>query len=390
MAKFIEENYENGFGILADVMKGKLYTSNRDVFDRLDFNNDDSFLEPMSVLKTTYNPAPSFGYEQLLIGYMENNKKPEALEVFSDSDGVVYLPNIGYFISNIKNDFLLLRNDQSQAKSTLSYKMQPVVFTFKPVFKIENSPIEIVQYSNPIMDHKFVSDDSLIKVDINSAFENHHIQIGKAFKIIGGIEPWFYSCLLKTVKKCVAFYNPKIRSFAASNTIGINYLSAIPEYDEIFFIEDIIHQSSHNILYFITVNLPEYFTGDAKKEPLSNYCGRSDEHRTVYSAVHGAFSLHNIISVMIRIINANLYSNKQKHELLGRFSDNIRRLKKSVDDIGHRQMYTEKGWVFYNLLRDSASALYSEHVSIADKFDTSNQPYVFDFNKFLELNPIEN
>jgi hypothetical protein len=97
----VAEKMEGGQGILADAIKTLIFQRNPDFFERLDFNNDFIFLEPL--LFAWFNdPAPvHVSLEQLLIGYIADEKKPNELQVHSDENGIIYLPNMGYLKTRI-------------------------------------------------------------------------------------------------------------------------------------------------------------------------------------------------------------------------------------------------------------------------------------------------
>lgn len=388
LASFVDNNFEDNFGLIADSMKASMYQNAPHLFKRLEFDNDDNFMEPLFLLKVAYDPMPKFSYEQLVFGYIDDKLKPEEIKVLSSNKGVVYLPRLGYLKTTAFSSVIDLLYHAESGQIQLRVDGKEIGYEFVPAKFISESHIEIVQFNNPLNDDNFGTKDNPQVVDIESGYKDHSTHVEKAMNIIKNEYPWYYSYIEKAVKKIVVFYNDEVRSFASKTTTGISYISARKEYNEVFFMEDIVHQCAHNILYVVTVQMDEYFATEAKKGLINQFNKNENDYRTIYSAYHGMFSLVNICTLFSSVFKKDIFDGQKKYEITGRLADNLKRLGKNINDVKYREAYTEKGWELLIAIEDRYNTLLAEHQVLLDKYDTSRQPYVFDYGIFLEDNPL--
>lgn len=373
-----------GFEQFADSMKVRLHLLEKKIFFSLDFDSDHFFLDPFFILKANYDPFPDYSYEQLFVGY--SNSFYENLKIYFDENGFSYLPNIGNFKSELRESYGFLKFIDNNY--SLFYNNEEIKLEFYKCTYFPETNIELISHNNPLLRQKFGSKEKLLEVEICESYSKHKNTVFKALDIIKRNNEWLYDQILLAVKKTVVFENDNIRSFASLNTLGINYISTTQSSNLIFFIEELIHQSSHNILYLITINMGAYFKVDAKNLFINKYNLNNEDKRTIYSALHGAFSLLNICSSITKMFNDQIFSPQQIHELYGRFSDNFKRLKRALNDINHPVIFTDLGWHLVTLMNGYYKDLELTFCDIVSKFDTSNQPYVFDYQIFLKTNPL--
>ena len=78
-----------------------VYQDDESLIDLVGFDNDRAFLEPSLfyfLRKKTFNEQARLNITQILRGY--GNENISILDVYSDANGVCYLPNLGYSIFN--------------------------------------------------------------------------------------------------------------------------------------------------------------------------------------------------------------------------------------------------------------------------------------------------
>ena len=168
--------------------------------------------------------------------------------------------------------------------------------------------------------------------------------------------------------------------------MGISYLNVEDENGLIFFLEDIIHQSAHNIFYYVLADEDVFSVNPT--DPMSLYSSHPNAHGDVYGTFHGLFTLTNITEFLSRCIAQNTFDGLQHLEVQGRISDNMKRFKTALEVFDERKIYTDLGWELYGMLKASYESVYQENHELIASFETSNQPYVFSFKKFLEANPV--
>ena len=75
----------------------------------------------------------------------------------------------------------------------------------------------------------------------------------------------------------------------------------------------------------------------------------------------------------------------QKHP--GRFALVMQRYTQSLRAIGDERLYKEKGRLVLTRLRDCRDEVWRRREALLGPLDVSNQPYVFSYRKFCDLNP---
>ena len=65
----------------------------------------------------------------------------------------------------------------------------------------------------------------------------------------------------------------------------------------------------------------------------------------------------------------------------------MKRFASALKLLGRRDIYTELGWWLFSKFRSAFEEVFAEYQDIIVTLDTSNQPYIFDYAKFLERNP---
>jgi len=86
---------------IINTIKLLLYKENTSVFKKLNFDDDEVFLEPLLFAyfnSKSYNSYPKEALEEMLQGYFI--KKEEIITHSYSRDGIAYVPNIGYFKVN--------------------------------------------------------------------------------------------------------------------------------------------------------------------------------------------------------------------------------------------------------------------------------------------------
>ena len=129
------------------------------------------------------------------------------------------------------------------------------------------------------------------------------------------------------------------------------------------------------------------FKVNIEKEILGNYINRSNEKRTIYSAIHGLFTVAKRYEAFYFLYRINIFNKRQKHEFMGRIADLKKRFRTGLEMLPFSSIFTEKGMYLYETL-DNNCFEYSLKLSHLDNiFDLSNQPQEFSYKLFEQLNP---
>ncbi|MCX8491726.1 MAG: hypothetical protein ORN54_11725 [Cyclobacteriaceae bacterium] len=333
---------DNGVARMADSMKMLLYHESRYNFDKIEFSHDRAFLEP------------------LLFLYLNSNKKYPIDNVLSR-----------YFKSVIPI------NEKIEAK-----------LTDGDLVYLSNG-LEVCTRLHPLWAERFKNNNEIVEVEIEKTTQLHIDKLQNAFEIIAIHLPQLHEEILKTNRKIVLFYNPNVRCFVTIEAHGMIFLSTIPENDEVFFLEEIIHQCSHNTFNCVLFgNESDFFKIDIQKEILGDFIGNEAERRTIYSAMHGLYTVAKRYESFEKLIQKNIFVGKNRHEFLGRFGDLKKRFRTGLEKLNHDSIFTERGMDIYNTLDNFCFEAISRIDENQIDFDFSNQPAEFSYSKFLELNPL--
>ncbi|MGB3466031.1 MAG: hypothetical protein WBA74_12205 [Cyclobacteriaceae bacterium] len=383
LRKLVEERISEGRQELSFRNREVVYNLAPGLFDLLDYEDDDTFLEPL--LFNYNNLPPEYqNLEQILYGYIPDDKKRDIVQVLTDSAGRAYLPKIGHIRTNAPNQKikLIYNIDTSSLSKAKGSNYELTNFTgIKRAHSFE-------LYQDDILSLRgyFRLDSQEDELNVADMYSKHSDKIEKALDIIRSVYPEFYGSFSDVIKGFYMFYCKNNRSFASMQSLGISFLNVEHENGLVFFLEDVLHQSSHNMFYYTL--LDEDMFAVNPNEDLVNYSDHRAAHGDIYGTFHGLFTLTNINTCLVQCLKNNVFEGENELETKGRISDNMKRFKTAIDLFDIRKIFTEEGWKLYNSLRESYESLYLENKDLINSFDTSNQPYVFSFSKFKEANPV--
>jgi hypothetical protein len=335
----------------------------------------------------TADEAPT-PLEQILYGYTDDSRKPDALRVSSDSNGIVHLPPIGFLKTPSAHQQLsVMRNP-----ATGAYRCQgdglPVPAEFASPLWVEDTDVEICRFQHPLL-ARFFTDDAgqVLDVEITEPTRNHTAHLNTAFEIIKAYCPEDYEDIITVTRKIVLYHSQSPNSFATLSAHGIGFFNVDDTHDEVFFLDDIAHQCGHGIFNVITREKDQYLTVDSET-PLQMINGDPQELRNIYSAFHGLFTFSRINRILNTCYEKKVFSGRQQHEMLGRLSFNMKKFKIDLANLNHQDIFTDLGWRLFNHFLEVHGSIYEQRRYVIESLDQSNQPYVFSYERFAERNPL--
>ena len=157
---------EDGKGSMADNVKLLIYKNHPALFELLDFENDDIFLEPL--VFAFFNKRSAEGHdslESILYGYIAYEwRKQIKLTIKTDEFGRSYMPQIGWFITDIPNAKLELQEPLEKSFNLL-FKGKEISFELELPVKDKSSGMELYKYPIEIL-NGFFTDRQREVVDI--------------------------------------------------------------------------------------------------------------------------------------------------------------------------------------------------------------------------------
>jgi hypothetical protein len=387
----ISDYIKTGQAYLAECVKILICRADEVLFTRLPFEEDGPFLEPYLFAYFSHQRKPAMTLRQILFGYC-TQKIPEPFEVKADGSGIIYLPNVGYLRCNAK-DTLLMLSCNGERDFQLTHDGREVPHEFEPLSFIPGTDIEVVRYFNPFFAFYFAEwrDDVKDFGEFNAPVEIQHTtafhldHLSAALRLVREFSPEQYMNYVDTTRRVVLFNNPAIRNFAVRDLHGMIFLSARENSSEIYFMEELVHQCSHNVFNAVTARKQDHFIIDPEKKSLKDYSGVDTEFRSIYSAYHGLYTVATRLECFRDCMD--VVEGSDLHELLGRFADLRRRFRNGLEVMPLKEVFTSEGRLLYKHLDTFCDNQFGKYVHLLGKFDYSNQGSDFDFDLFKELNP---
>ena len=379
----IKQKMEEGKAQLIQHIQLLIYKSRKDLFERLDFEDEAPFMEPM--LYTFFNtPESKLGLDQLLYGYMVPGRRPPELEVYADGHGIIYLPRIGYYRTGLSNERVVFKPGASVEEARFFRNGAETPAIFEPVYLLGDTEIEVCRHNNPLLKSLFIENEDPA---IEDGLDKHARHLEKAFGLIATHYPEFYDLFLATVRKLVFFRSGARHSFASLQANGASFFNVHDHDDEVYFCEDITHQCGHVIYYSVLFDKSAYFTVPPET-PLSRFNGRPHDDRSVLGGFYALlpFCFSNINS--LRLYKAGVFKGRQLHEFLGRFAFRMRKFGQAIKDYEGGEMLNERGHAWMEIFAAVFREIDEEARSFLYAYDSSNQVYDFSFERFVKLNPI--
>jgi len=399
----IYENIKLGQKQLIENIKILLYKKDSNIFNIIDFEDDRIYQEPLLFAYFNDKKSNNLNLYTILYGYMNFDAQKKGISVESDEYGRVYLPNIGWLMTNENTQKLKLYKDKN-SKIKLLYKGFICEYKLESIEKIDNTNIEYLKYPIPLLKQYYYDvDNNLINVEIERISIKHLKNVTRALNLIKQFAPKHFDLIVLATKKIVVFnVDTTLRnSFATLSAHGISFSNAYQkEYNEVFFIDDIAHQTGHVVFNALTYDLPNFIKIDPNTILESLELGNNiTETRNIQVVFHALYTYYTTFICLNACIDAEVFDAKRKHEALGRLYFYIRKCYQdlslvetaNIDNelIGLKDIFTERGLEIYFEIKNKFDLIRVKWIEILKVFNMSNQPYNFTYFKFVELNPLD-
>ncbi|PAM95750.1 hypothetical protein B4N84_06555 [Flavobacterium sp. IR1] len=362
---------------IINTIKLLIYKEDPDILTKVDFNDDALFLEPLLFFYFNYKREEAFTKQfltEIMQGYFSRKEEIKINHLFYENE-ITYLPKFGYFKKN-KPDF------------------------FEPIEMIKDTNIEVFKHFVNLLRPVFsdasgslISDSEIVFG--NTLFDKNISYLTNAFSFIKEDSNTHFQLIEQCCKKVLLFKTDpeKTNSFASMRAHGIAFLNVYQdEYDEVFFIDDIAHQTGHIIFTTLLHDRKAVFKID-EEQKVENILKLND-HRTVYILFHALYTYYAIFLCLDNSLAKNKFNNKQEKEAVGRIGfylckcahdlDRFDRISDFYDGI--ENVLTEEGKDIFALIREKFVEIAQKWQNTVKDFDYSNQAYNFEFLKFKEVN----
>ncbi len=375
-------------------VKRYLYECDKDIFDTVDFEDDAIFLEPFLVSYSTLRNHKQ-GHDQILFGYRKDNTS-KTFPVLSDQQGVVFLPNYGRILTNELNTALTLKYDcdAGQQNFTLFKDGQNIEATLEPIRKLACG-IEITNridlYSASFFTEiwKNVPLEELQTIITSSTvnIEDYIEDIERTFEILKQYDKDEYEKYMQTTRRIILFSHPRLRNFVSRVAHGNVYLNVDDLSNITYFLEEIIHQCSHNVFNAVTFDIEKFMP--IGSQPTLEMMLNNGDTRTIYGAYHGIYTTEKIVEVFINLLDEDLDIDVDtRYELIGRLAINKNRHDIGLEKIPWETIFSPLGKSIFDYYYTKLDNYIKDYPVYFD-YEISEHPVVFNYWKFKDDNPIE-
>lgn len=227
-------------------------------------------------------------------------------------------------------------------------------------------------------------------VDSSPKFEidnSKSAEAAKALEILKFYIPEMYE-EIKISNKIVVFHNnPKIINFVTKSFNGALPFWVNDQLTEVHFIEEFIHQGSHNYLNLIFHNKGDFFKENPENINMSDLTGNENDYRSVLSAIHGLYTVVKRMNCFKHLIMKKVFTSHLEHELIGRYADQLKRFKHlGVYDENMKKILSERGLIFYNSMVDYGMRILDADNYILNMFNLEWRDIDFYYSEFAKYN----
>lgn len=353
--------------LILNTIKLLIYKENATLLEKVDFDDDSIFLDPLIFAYFNSKRNNQFS-NKMLIEVMQGyfiKKESIFLNESFDKYGIAFVPHVGY-----------LDKEKNKVENLL---------------KVD--AFEILKNSHPLIERYIVESYKghtvNLKPEHSCIWKDNYQELEKAILIIKEHLPDFYKELVFANKRIYLHDNPKILNFASIETLGMLYFYVMGSENLIYYIEELIHQGSHNFLYYVVHHRKDYFKIDVDTIVMRDVTHQEWDYRTVYGAFHGLFTVTQRVICFDILLSQNIFSGREKHELLGRMTDMIPRFKTGLELLDLDYVYSQKGKDYYFELSRKCDEILSKYKWLITEFDLSHRDLDFRYNEFCELNSYE-
>jgi hypothetical protein len=365
---------------IIETIKILIYKEAPHLIEKLNLEDQDAFLEPLlfAYFNRKENLFSREALKEILQGFFKKNETIKNEYTFN-KNGIAYIPKIGYF-----------RKDEIKPFDTI---------IILPKTNFEVITYQIINLKYIFRDfNNIVIDESKIII-FKMLYEDNKKSLSSALSNIKQYSNNHYSLIEKCCKKIVLFKtDPKnTNSFATINAHGIAFLNVYQkEYDEVFFIDDIAHQTGHIIMTTLSFKRKEYFLID-ENENIKSITNNPKEYRSLYILFHALYTYYTTTLCLDNCLSNNCFDEKKTHEAEGRVGFYLIKYKLDLDSFmevanhynGLEMVLTKKAIFIFQMISEQFIQIRNKYYSTLKEFSYKNQPYNFTYNEFIKLNPIQ-
>lgn len=338
---------------------------------------DGALLDPR-VHAFAYWPGAPIPIEQVLVGLLPAAARPAAVRVVADGDGVVHLPGLGCAIGlpPAASATLLCSGTRASIEGA----------TWQPPARLPGGA-ELAMRVDPSWQRVLLHDAPAHDLELEASAARHRGTIERALGWLRALDRDYFAELSRDLRLLVVFRSDRVGSRTNLSAHGAAFLHCEPDASAPFFCEDLAHQVGHLTFYAVTAD-PRRCFRIPPRTPIARVGGPAWDHRSLYDALHGNFTIVRMVQVLGALLDRVALSPLERAETVGRLALALDRLERGLDSIDDPRLFTPEIWALHGVMRDFAVAMRRRHGARIEHADLGEQPYTFSWATYRRRNHV--
>jgi len=370
---------------LSDTVRLLLYQKNPELLEKLDYDDDASFLDPglFYYFLADEGPKKAPALAQTLYGYLPLAHRPTRQPVQADETGLIYLPQVGYFRTAPNAQAELAWNAATHTLTLLEATGAPSPRLAQPEFHLPGSTIRLAQHNTDLLTHYL---DAQLPEPVQASTARNQAALLNTAALLQQHLPDFWRVLGLVAREVVLFNSARQLSMATISYHGTAFLNvgAGPN-SPAFFLDDLAHQGGHVIFNALTLQTDD-FLNVSKHTPLNQYTHARHDERTVYGAFHGLFTYTSILHCLDYCLHHELLAADYRAEALARLGFYTRKFRQDITSFPAQAVFTAAGLRYWDMFISGLAGIEQRYQRYLATADYRNQPYLFNYALFCSLN----
>ncbi len=387
LVQYLAENVRQGQAELAQTVRSLLTRRASDLIDFFKPEHEAIFLEPALFAWLTAH-RDDIDLQQILYAYLPEAARPSRLRLAADAQGIAHLPRLGYVagLTPLQQTEVIRQGEANNWVIVAATNTHPLQFI--PARFAAAGLLELTYNMDPVLWPLFAESKNPHAATI-AAHEITEIQtlFDHALTLMRQVRPDIYHLLCMANRRVHLYQAEAPNSFATLSMHGAAFLNRIERPSTLFFLDDFAHQGGHVVFNAATLNHDRFLTIDPTT-PLSDFLENSNDQRSLYAAFHGLFTYSLIVSVLLASLHRHILNNQQTHEARGRLGFYLLKFQCDLQNLAQPKLYTAEGVRLYRGFHECYESAIATYAIKLRELDYSNQPYVFHYGRFNELNPL--
>lgn len=340
--------------------------------------DEHALLDPLLVACARQRP-PALPLAQCAWGYLPSRLRPSELPVRVFEDGRVLLPGVGLFEGAMPRceATLCLVDGKPRLREHPHARLRALP-------EVEGLPV--YPHRHPLLRHLAGRDgEHYERVRVSEPTRHNVVALAEALRLLAAGSPHLHAELMSDVRMCVVLEHHALASSAPASLHGAVLLVVRGHESPLYFVEALVEQGCRIGLGEVAEAVPLLAISAAT--PMIALGGDVDDERGLGEAQADNYALARVLLALEPLLDHAPLRGHLRHELLGRIAHGLRRLGRGLAQVDHPGFFTEQGLALHRMLRRAHARLHGRLGGLLRALDVSDQPTVFQYERFLANNP---